>query len=130
MTIKDELLEYWVNNMLRETRSPTYRAHFIGAMFTYRTCNLLLEKDIEIERKIDLSSLSKVLTLYVEEMEQALQRVGHMAENDALGNEFYRLEYRKRGEKEYYLKCLNMIEKYMQVKIYPVKYSRKFKHVR
>lgn len=130
MTIRDELLEYWVNNMLRETQYPTYGIRFIGSMFTYKTCNMLLEKDIEIERKIDLSKLSKILFINIEDMEYALQRAWYSGEFDAFGNILYRLDYRKKGEKDYYPKCLEAIEKYVGIKIEPVEHSRKFKHVR
>jgi len=119
--LRDELLDYWLKNMLRRGGGLIHSAMTLKAAFDYTTCNMLARHDVNIKDKLDMESFTRSLYIMEKPMKDAIKEAGYSSEETPYGKHKYRLEYKKKDEYQYYIVCLKLIEKYMGVKIEPIK---------
>lgn len=121
LELRDELLGYWLKNMLRRGGDLIHSAMTLKAAFDYTTCNMLSKYDVNIKDNLDMESFTRSLYILEKPMIEAIKEAGYNSEETPYGNHKYRLEYRKKEEYQYYLICLKLIEKHMGIKIEPIK---------
>ena len=119
--LRDELLGYWLKNMLKKGGSLIHSVRALKAAFEYTTLNVVSKYDVNITHKLDMEAFTRSLYITEEPMKEALKEAGYSSEETPYGRHKYRLEYKKKEEYQYYILCLKLIEKYMGVRIEPVK---------